>query len=126
MSARTLRDLFFTRKPGSCANCFFPPFRPAALKCRQRKKAWLNQLQTRVDGLTAENERLKNIVSNLTDEVGRVSTVLGQHRDCPGMAQSLAQVGLVPPMPNGGPYGVGIVPPQPPAPPRMIGTMSRD
>jgi hypothetical protein len=64
------------------------------LKCRQRKKAWLGQLQTKVDGLTADNDRLKNIVQNLTDEVARMSAVLNSHRDCPGMSGSLAQVGL--------------------------------
>jgi len=77
--------------------------RQAALKCRQRKKAWLGQLQTKVDGLTADNDRLKNMIQNLTDEVARMSAVLNSHRDCPGMAQSLAQVGLsvipVPPPP---------------------------
>jgi ATF/CREB family transcription factor len=30
----------------------------AALKCRQRKKAWLAQLQAKVEFLTNENERL--------------------------------------------------------------------
>jgi ATF/CREB family transcription factor len=72
-----------------------PPARhTAALKCRQRKKAWLSQLQTKVDGLTSDNDRLKNIIQNLTDEVARMSAVLNSHRECPGMGQSLAQVGL--------------------------------
>jgi hypothetical protein len=66
----------------------------AALKCRQRRKTWLGQLQTKIDGLTAGKDRLKNIVQNLTDEVARMSAVLNSHRDCPGMSGSLAQVGL--------------------------------
>lgn len=37
----------------------------AALKCRQRKKAWLTQLQAKVEYLTAENDRL---TSTLTGE----------------------------------------------------------
>ncbi len=86
-----------------------PPF-VAALKCRQRKKAWLGQLQTKVDGLTADNDRLKNVIQNMTDEMARISAVLNSHRDCPGMGTSLAQVGLsvLPgPPPHGGPYHHG-------------------
>lgn len=80
--------------------------RHAALKCRRRKKAWLEQLQTKVDSLTTGNYRLKNIVQNLTDEVARMSAVLVSHRDCPGMSGSLAQIGLntIPgPLPPGAP-----------------------
>ena len=93
----------------------------AALKCRQRKKAWLSQLQTKVDGLSGENERLRSIIQNLTDEVGRISAVLSSHRDCPGMPASMAQLGisLPPPPPPGsqphGPMGV-MMPPGPPPP----------
>ena len=54
----------------------------AALKCRQRKKAWLNELQTKVAQLNMENERLQQKVQGLHDEVGRLSSILMQHRDC--------------------------------------------
>jgi len=54
----------------------------AALKCRQRKKAWLNELQTKVEQLTMENERLQQTVHGLHDEVGRLSSIMIQHRDC--------------------------------------------
>ncbi|KAJ9107342.1 hypothetical protein QFC21_000792 [Naganishia friedmannii] len=76
--------------------------RQAALKCRQRKKAWLTQLQTKVDGLTEENERLKAMLTSITDEAQKLSAVLSSHRDCPGMASSMAQLGLVlpPPLPG--------------------------
>ncbi|KAJ9123350.1 hypothetical protein QFC22_001549 [Naganishia vaughanmartiniae] len=76
--------------------------RQAALKCRQRKKAWLTQLQTKVDGLTTENERLKAMLTSITDEAQKLSAVLSSHRDCPGMASSMAQLGLVlpPPLPG--------------------------
>ncbi|ORX33399.1 Aft1 HRA domain-domain-containing protein [Kockovaella imperatae] len=56
--------------------------RQAALKCRQRKKAWLQELQTKVEQLTMENERLQQTIGGLHDEVGRLSSVLMQHRDC--------------------------------------------
>ncbi|ORY22580.1 Aft1 HRA domain-domain-containing protein [Naematelia encephala] len=56
--------------------------RQAALKCRQRKKAWLNELQSKVEHLTVENERLQQTIAGLHDEVGRLSGMLMQHRDC--------------------------------------------
>lgn len=95
------------------------PFPLAALKCRQRKKAWLTQLQTKVDGLTEENERLKAMLTSITDEAQKLSAVLSSHRDCPGMAASMAQLGLtlpqmpMPPPPPPGMGGMPFVPPQP-------------
>ncbi|OCF32035.1 hypothetical protein I316_06191 [Kwoniella heveanensis BCC8398] len=56
--------------------------RQAALKCRQRKKAWLNELQTKVEGLTIENERLQQTIQSMHEEVGRLTAILMQHRDC--------------------------------------------
>ncbi|WWC60779.1 uncharacterized protein I303_103355 [Kwoniella dejecticola CBS 10117] len=56
--------------------------RQAALKCRQRKKAWLNELQGKVEGLTIENERLQQTVQSMHEEVGRLTAILMQHRDC--------------------------------------------
>jgi len=56
--------------------------RQAALKCRQRKKAWLNQLQAKVEYLTAENERLQNTTVTMREEISRLSAVVVAHRDC--------------------------------------------
>lgn len=56
--------------------------RQAALKCRQRKKAWLNELQNKTDTLQMENERLQHNVRGLEEEVGRLTSILMQHRDC--------------------------------------------
>nr|XP_031861055.1 uncharacterized protein CI109_003415 [Kwoniella shandongensis]KAA5528127.1 hypothetical protein CI109_003415 [Kwoniella shandongensis] len=56
--------------------------RQAALKCRQRKKAWLNELQGKVEGLTIDNERLQQTVQSMHEEVGRLTAILMQHRDC--------------------------------------------
>ncbi|WVO14148.1 hypothetical protein L204_101779 [Cryptococcus depauperatus] len=55
--------------------------RQAALKCRQRKKAWLQELQTKVETLTLENERLQQTVQQMHDEVNRLTAILMQHRD---------------------------------------------
>jgi hypothetical protein len=49
----------------------------AALKCRQRKKAWLNQLQANVEFLKNENERLVAALAASRDEVARLSTLVG-------------------------------------------------
>ncbi|KAF8342148.1 uncharacterized protein EI90DRAFT_2904789 [Cantharellus anzutake] len=56
--------------------------RQAALKCRQRKKAWLNQLQAKVEYLTSENERLLNTTVSMREEISRLSAVVVAHRDC--------------------------------------------
>lgn len=56
--------------------------RQAALKCRQRKKAWLGELQNKVEGMSVENERLQHTIQTLHDEVGRLNAIIMQHRDC--------------------------------------------
>lgn len=56
--------------------------RQAALKCRQRKKAWLGELQNKVETLSMENERLQQTVHTLDEEIARLSSMLVQHRDC--------------------------------------------
>ncbi|CAK9783916.1 hypothetical protein CC85DRAFT_304474 [Cutaneotrichosporon oleaginosum] len=56
--------------------------RQAALKCRQRKKAWLNELQNKVETLTMDNERLVHNVRGLEEEVNRLTSILMNHRDC--------------------------------------------
>ncbi|KAL7422271.1 Transcription factor [Cryptotrichosporon argae] len=56
--------------------------RQAALKCRQRKKAWLGELQSKVETLSIDNERLQQTVQSLHDEVNRLTSILMQHRDC--------------------------------------------
>ncbi|KAI8143953.1 hypothetical protein BJV82DRAFT_668391 [Fennellomyces sp. T-0311] len=54
----------------------------AALKCRQRKKQWLNDLQAKADYLTADNEQLQMHVCALRDEVINLRSLLYAHRDC--------------------------------------------
>lgn len=49
----------------------------AALKCRQRKKAWLAQLQAKVEYLSTENERLTSALVASRDEVSRLSALVG-------------------------------------------------
>jgi ATF/CREB family transcription factor len=51
--------------------------RQAALKCRQRKKAWLSQLQAKVEFLTNENERLTSALVSSREEISRLSSLVG-------------------------------------------------
>ncbi|GAN07768.1 hypothetical protein MAM1_0175c07272 [Mucor ambiguus] len=56
--------------------------RQAALRCRQRKKEWLNQLQSNVDVLTKENRVLEQQSLTLREEILNLKTILLAHRDC--------------------------------------------
>ncbi|KAI0699858.1 hypothetical protein BC835DRAFT_1405039 [Cytidiella melzeri] len=51
--------------------------RQAALKCRQRKKAWLAQLQAKVEFLQNENETLKQALVSSREEITRLSSLVG-------------------------------------------------
>lgn len=64
----------FSRNPLShgCSNFD----RPAALKCRQRKKKWLQDLQGKVEFLTTENERLTNALITSREEIARLSQMV--------------------------------------------------
>lgn len=49
----------------------------AALKCRQRKKQWLTQLQAKVEFLSNENERLSAALVSSREEIARLSALVG-------------------------------------------------
>lgn len=57
--------------------------RVAALKCRQRKKQWLANLQAKVEIFSSENDSLSAQVSSLREEIVGLKTLLLQHKDCP-------------------------------------------
>lgn len=63
----------------------------AALKCRQRKKQWLNELQAKADYLAADNEQLQMHVCMLRDEVISLRQMLYAHRECPVTKQQQQQ-----------------------------------
>jgi hypothetical protein len=54
----------------------------AALKCRQRKKQWLNNLQARVEYLSNDNEQLQIQTNVMRDEVMHLRSILMAHKDC--------------------------------------------
>ncbi|KAF9343262.1 hypothetical protein BGX26_006006 [Mortierella sp. AD094] len=57
--------------------------RQAALKCRQRKKQWLANLQQKVEYLTTDNEQLLSQTAALRDEIIHLKALLLAHKDCP-------------------------------------------
>lgn len=61
----------------------------AALKCRQRKKQWVANLQTRVDYLTTDNEQLQLESEALRKEIIELKTLLLAHKDCPHYLDAL-------------------------------------
>src|ERR1700712_4265818 len=64
----------------------------AALKCRQRKKQWLANLQAKVEMYSSENDTLNSQVAQLHDEIRNLRTLLMGHKDCPvGHAQGIGQ-----------------------------------
>ena len=55
--------------------------RVAALKCRQRKKQWLANLQQKVEIFSTENDALSAQIQSLRDEVVNLKTLLLAHKD---------------------------------------------
>ncbi|CAG8556590.1 10527_t:CDS:2 [Diversispora eburnea] len=81
--------------------------RNPALKCRQRKKQWLANLQAKVEFLTNDNETLQNQAQSLREEIINLKTLLLAHKDCP-IAQANGVIGLdsIPPSNHGIPTNV--------------------
>jgi len=67
--------------------------RQAALKCRQRKKQWLADLQNKVEYLSSDNEKLQTQATSLREEIINLKTLLLAHKDC-AVAQANGVVGL--------------------------------
>ena len=70
----------------------------AALKCRQRKKQWLQNLQAKVEYLVNENEQYHLQANALREELIQLKTLLMAHKDCP-INQSATQIALSRPLP---------------------------
>lgn len=84
------------------------------MKCRQRKKQWQANLQTKVEIYSSENDALSATITQLREEIVNLKTLLMAHKDCP-VAQSQGISGL--PVMNGlatdynphaNPYGMAI------------------
>lgn len=69
--------------------------RVAALKCRQRKKQWLANLQSKVELFSTENDALSATVTQLREEIVNLKTLLLAHKDCPvSHAQGLSGMNM--------------------------------
>jgi ATF/CREB family transcription factor len=69
--------------------------RVAALKCRQRKKQWLANLQAKVELFSTENDALSATVTQLREEIVNLKTLLLAHKDCPvSHAQGLSGMNM--------------------------------
>jgi len=87
--------------------------RVAALKCRQRKKQWLANLQTKVEIFSSENDALSGQCTALREEIVNLKTLLLAHKDCPvshsqglggaAMAQVIGDFN-----PHANPYGISM------------------
>jgi len=75
--------------------------RQAALKCRQRKKAWLQALQAKVEFLTSENERLSNALVTSREEVARLSQAVVAQGGAPSALLNIDPNASGPNGPNG-------------------------
>lgn len=85
--------------------------RVAALKCRQRKKQWLANLQTKVEMFSTENDALTAQITQLREEVVNLKTLLLAHKDCPvtqqqGLHGAFMQQPMEPFNPQMNPYGM--------------------
>ncbi|KAI0012599.1 Aft1 HRA domain-containing protein [Xylariaceae sp. FL0662B] len=85
--------------------------RIAALKCRQRKKQWLANLQNKVEMFSNENDQLTAQISQLREEVVNLKTLLLAHKDCPvtqqqGLHGAFMQQAMETYNPQINPYGM--------------------
>ncbi|KAK8050510.1 hypothetical protein PG994_012240 [Apiospora phragmitis] len=93
--------------------------RVAALKCRQRKKQWLANLQNKVEMFSSENDALTAQISQLREEVVNLKTLLLAHKDCPvtqqqGLHGAFMQQAMESYNPQMNPYGMAApIPNQP-------------
>lgn len=53
------------------------------MKCRQRKKQWLSNLQTRVEYLANDNDQLQMETEALRKQIMDLKTLLVGHKECP-------------------------------------------
>merc|ERR1711939_1035224 len=92
--------------------------RIAALKCRQRKKQWLANLQQKVEIFSTENDALAATVTQLREEIVGLKTLLLAHEDCPvSQAQGISGMAMQQIAGDAGqhgfaanPYGLGMGP----------------
>jgi ATF/CREB family transcription factor len=85
------------------------------LKCRQRKKQWLANLQQKVEMFGTENDALAATVTQLREEIVGLKTLLLAHKDCPvsqaqGISSSMIQQIAGDSQQYANPYGMAMGP----------------
>lgn len=71
--------------------------RAAASRCRQKRKIWVNQLESKSDDLLQTNNLLLNEINALRSEVAQLKALLLAHKDCPVTVQQKALLGQMTP-----------------------------
>jgi ATF/CREB family transcription factor len=80
-------------------------FSVAALKCHQRKKQWLANLQAKVEMYGTENDALDATVRSLREEIVSLKTLLIAHEDCPVARANGVQLHMASMAAGAGEYG---------------------
>ncbi|KAJ4432133.1 hypothetical protein ANN_20749, partial [Periplaneta americana] len=69
--------------------------RAAAMRCREKRKTWIQELERRAEEMLTTNHQLQSEVASLRAEVAQLKTLLLAHKDCP-VTQAMAQGSSVP------------------------------
>jgi len=70
-------------------------YRAAAMRCRQKKKVWVENLEKKSKELEQTNNQLQNEVNYLRNEVHQLKTILLAHKDCPLIISQQQQIARV-------------------------------
>jgi chromosome segregation ATPase len=70
--------------------------RAAANRCRQKKKEWVSNLETKANELEKINHKLEKEMRALKQEIHQLKLLLLEHKDCPAMMSNNLYIALVP------------------------------
>ena len=65
------------------------------MRCRQKKKVWVENLEKKAKDLEQTNNQLQNEVNYLRNEVHQLKTILLAHKDCPLIISQQQQIARV-------------------------------
>lgn len=60
------------------------------MRCRERRKSWVAELERRAEHMLTTNQQLQLEVASLKAEVAQLKTLLLAHKDCP-VTQAMSQ-----------------------------------
>ncbi|XP_063842707.1 cyclic AMP-dependent transcription factor ATF-2-like isoform X2 [Scylla paramamosain] len=80
---RKRRNSSDNEDPAEKRKKFLERNRAAAIRCREKKKKWIENLSMKYDELGSINQKLQLEVSSLRSEVAVLKSMLLQHKDCP-------------------------------------------